>query len=1068
MEGFVTFCVRNRFLVIFGVLLVGAIGVRAAQQLPIDAVPDVTNVQVQVLTNAPSLGPVEVEQYVTVPVETVMSGLPRVDEVRSLSRFGLSAVTIVFEEGTDIYFARQLVSERLSEAREAIPEGYGSPEMGPISTGLGEIYQFEVRGEPMCAPGSPDTDACYTLMELRTVLDWYVSFQLRPIPGVVEVNAYGGELKTYEVQVDPARLNALGLSLGDVFEALEANNANAGGGYIVRGGEQRVIRGEGLIQGLDDVRTVRIATRMDGTAVFVRDVATVDFAPMVRQGAVTRDGRGEVVTGVVMMLMGANSGDVALAVDERLLELEPGLPPGVTIETYYDRSELVERTIRTVATNLIEGGALVIVVLLLLLGNLRGGLLVAAVIPLSLLATFIAMRFFGVSGNLMSLGALDFGLIIDGAIVVIENVSRRLSETGATGRAAQREVRRATTQVIRPVLFGTAIIMIVYIPILSLQGIEGKMFRPMAIAVLAALMAALVLALTLVPAASALIYRKGLSEKEPVLARVARAIYEPMLRFALRARWWVIGVAALTIAGGGWLASSMGAEFVPRLDEGAIAMQAIRLPSVSLEESVAATGRIEVALLEAFPAEVETIVSRTGRAEIATDPMGVEVSDIFVMLHPIETWTAATSKAELVELMEHVLTERLPGQNYSFSQPIELRTNELISGVRSDVALNLYGPDFDELEATGARLMALLSEIEGASDVNADQVAGMPSLRVVVDREAAARYGINASEVLDAVSAVGGRQVGVVFEGQRRFALQVRLQENTRSDPERLRALLISRPGGPRVPLGQVADIMLDEGPAVINREDAQRRMTIQVNVRGRDLAGFVSEARDRIRSEGNLPPGYSVTWGGQFENLQAATQRLAFAVPTALILIFLLLYTTFGSARPALIIYLNIPMAAVGGVLALWMRGMPFSISAAVGFIALSGIAVLNGVVMVSYIRDLQREGLSLTDATEKGARLRLRAVLMTALTDGIGFLPMAISTSAGAEVQRPLATVVIGGLITATLLTLFVLPVVYSWLGGNVATDDDEDEENELDVERPAGAANGTATNSDEGGGP
>ena len=1051
-EGFVGFCVRNRFLVIFGVLLVGALGVRAAQQLPIDAVPDVTNVQVQVLTNAPSLGPVEVEQYVTVPVETVMSGLPRVDEVRSLSRFGLSAVTIVFEEGTDIYFARQLVAERLSEAREAIPEGYGSPEMGPISTGLGEIYQFEVRGDPMCPRGSPDTDACYTLMELRTVLDWYVSFQLRPIPGVVEVNAYGGELKTYEVQVDPARLNALGLALGDVFEALEANNANAGGGYIVRGGEQRVIRGEGLIQSLEDVRTVRIATRLDGTAVFVRDVATVDFAPMVRQGAVTRDGRGEVVTGVVMMLMGANSGEVALAVDERLRELEPGLPAGVTLETVYDRSELVERTIRTVATNLIEGGVLVIVVLLLLLGNLRGGLLVAAVIPLSLLATFIAMRFFGVSGNLMSLGALDFGLIIDGAIVVIENVSRRLSESGATGRAARREIREGTKQVIRPVLFGTAIIMIVYVPILSLQGIEGKMFRPMAIAVLAALVAALVLAVTLVPAAATLIYRKGLSEKEPLLARLARRAYEPLLRLALRLRWLVLAIAGLVIAAGVWLGASMGAEFVPRLDEGAIAMQAIRLPSVSLEESVAATGRIEATLIEAFPDEVDTVVSRTGRAEIATDPMGVEVSDIFVMLHPIDEWTAAESKAELVEQMEHVLIESLPGQNYSFSQPIELRTNELISGVRSDLALNLYGPDFAELEATGARLMGLLSGIEGASDVNADQVAGMPSLRVIVDREAAARYGINASEVLDAVSAIGGRQVGVVFEGQRRFALQVRLQEDARSDAERLRGLLNSRPGGARVPLGQVADVLLDEGPAVINRESAQRRMTIQVNVRGRDIASFVAEAQALIRAEGELPAGYSITWGGQFENLQAATERLAFAVPTALILIFLLLYTTFGSARPALIIYLNIPMAAVGGVAALWIRGMPFSISAAVGFIALSGIAVLNGVVMVSYIRDLQREGLSLTDATEKGARLRLRAVLMTALTDGIGFLPMAISTSAGAEVQRPLATVVIGGLITATLLTLFVLPVVYSWLGGNVADDGDEEE-----GARPGAAAAG-----------
>jgi len=1042
MKTFVSFCIQHRFLVIFGVLLIGALGVRAAQQLPIDAVPDVTNVQVQVLTTAPALGPIEVEQYITVPVETVMSGLPRVEQVRSLSRFGLSAVTIVFEEGTDIYFARQLVSERLADAREAIPEGYGSPELGPISSGLGEIYQFEVRGDPMCEPGQPDTPDCYTLMELRTILDWYVSYQLRPLPGVVEVNAFGGELKTYEVQVDPDRLNALNLSLDDVFEALEDNNANAGGGYMVRSGEQRVVRGEGLITSLDDIRGVRVATGVDGTAIFVRDLATVSFAPMVRHGAATRDGRGEVVTGVVMMLLGANSGEVSDRVRARIDELATGLPEGVTIETYYDRSELVDRTVRTVAVNLIEGGILVVVVLLLLLGNLRGGLLVASVIPLSLLFTFISMRFFGVSGNLMSLGALDFGLIIDGAIVVVENVSRRLSETRARGRAVRGVVRDATAQVIRPVLFGTAIIMIVYIPILSLQGIEGKMFRPMAIAVLSALAAALVLAVTLVPAASTWLFRGGLSEKEPILARLARKAYEPLLRLVLRFRPVVVLIAVLIFVGGGWLASRMGAEFVPRLDEGAIALQAVRPPSVSLEESVAATTRIERVLLDAYPDEIDTIVSRTGRAEIATDPMGIEISDIYLILHPIEEWTRADSKVELVESIDATLAESIAGQNFSFSQPIELRTNELISGVRSDVAVNLYGPDFAELEEVGERVMRVLRSVDGAVDVNASQVAGLPAVRIVVDREAAGRYGINASEILDAVSAIGGRPVGTVFEGQRRFSLQVRLTEAARANPEVLRELLVSAPGGERVPLGQVAQVLLEEGPAVVSRESAQRRMTIQLNVRGRDLAGFVAEAQERVRAEANLPPGYFVTWGGQFENLQAATSRLALAVPLALLLIFLLLYTTFGSARPALIIYLNIPMAAVGGVLALWLRGMPFSISAAVGFIALSGIAVLNGVVMVSYIRDLQREGLSLMDATEKGARLRLRAVLMTALTDGIGFLPMAISTSAGAEVQRPLATVVIGGLFTATLLTLFVLPAVYSWLGGMAVEEDDENE--------------------------
>lgn len=1038
MERLIAWCVAHRFLVIFAVLCVGTLGVRAVKQLPIDAVPDVTNVQVQVMTNAPSLGPVEVEQYVTMPVEGVMSGLPRVEEVRSLSRFGVSVVTVVFEEGTDIYFARQLVSEKLSSAREAIPNGYGSPEMGPISTGLGEVYQFEVRGEPMCGAGAPDTESCYTLMELRTTLDWYVALQLRPIPGVVEVNPYGGELKTYEVQVDPERLSALDLSLNDVFEALEANNASAGGGYIARAGEQRVIRGEGLIQGLDDVRSIRLATRGGEHPVFMHDVATVAFAPMVRQGAVTRDGRGEVVTGTIMMLMGANSGEVTSAVRERLKELEPGLPKGVTIETYYDRTELVDRTIQTVAVNLIEGGVLVLVVLLLLLGNLRGGLLVALIIPISLLMTFIAMRVFGVSGNLMSLGALDFGLIIDGAIVVVENISRRLSESQAKGKEASQEITRSTAQVVRPVVFGTAIIMIVYVPILTLEGIEGKMFKPMAIAVLSALFAALILSVTVLPAAATWLYKGGLAEKETLLFRVARQVYEPALQVCLGARKRVLTLAALGLGVGVYLAMSMGAEFVPKLDEGAIAMQAIRLPSVSLEESVMATGRIELALREAFPDEVTTVTSRTGRAEIATDPMGVEISDIFVMLSPSEKWKRAQTKPELIVAMQAVLDREIPGQNFSFSQPIELRTNELISGARSDVAINIYGPDLDELGRTGARVMEVLKDVSGAADVSADQVAGLPSVRIIVDRQAAARYGVNVSEVLDAVAALGGRPAGVVFEGQRRFTLQVRLNKAARQDPDALRRLRINTPNGPPVPLGQLAEIRLDDGPAVINRESAQRRLTVQVNVRGRDLSGFVEDARARVREQVDLPDGSFITWGGQFENLEAATDRLLIAVPAALLFIFLLLYTTFGSLRPALIIYLNVPFAAVGGVIALWARGMPLSISAAVGFIALSGIAVLNGVVMVSTIRDLQREGVKLGEATERGARLRLRAVLMTALTDGIGFLPMALSLGAGAEVQRPLATVVIGGLITATLLTLFVLPSVYSMWGGTPEPDD------------------------------
>lgn len=1036
MNKFVTICLRYRFLVIFAVLFVGAMGVRVAQHLPVDAVPDVTNIQVQALTNAPSLGPIEVEQYITLPVETALSGMPGVERVRSLSMVGLSAVTVDFVEGTDLYFARQLVAERLNQAREEIPDGFEMPQMGPLTSGLGEVFQFELRGEPMCPPGAPNEDGCYTLMELRSILDWSVALQLRTVPGVVEINAFGGELKTYEVTVDPERLNAYGLSLADVFEALEANNANAGGGYLARSGEQRVIRGEALITSLDDLRHIRVSTRQRGTPVFIKDIATAQFAPMLRQGAVTRDGRGEAVTATVAMMVGANSAEVAHAVKERIEEIKLGLPPGVTIEAYYDRAELVDRTVQTVATNLIEGCVLVVVVLLLLLGNLRGGLLVASVIPLALLMTFLVMDALGVSANLMSLGALDFGLIIDGAIVVIENMMRRLSETRARGKDVAPTIREATTQVMRPVLFGTAIIMIVYVPILSLQDISGKMFRPMAITVLAALAAALLLGITLVPVAGTWLFKNGVSEKEPWLARAAARIYEPLLHRALTHRTFVISVAFIVIAAGAYLATHMGAEFIPKLDEGAIAMQAIRPPAVSLEESLAATTRLEAVLMEKFPDEIRTVVSRTGRAEIATDPMGVDISDIFVMLHPKKAWRYK-DKHDLVEAIEEALEHEVPGQNYSFSQPIELRTNELISGVRSDVAVNLYGPDLAELERAGNRVMQILRGIEGAADVSADQVAGLPTLRVRVDRQAAARLDISARDVLNAVSAMGGHPVGTVFEGQERYTLQVRMDERARNEPQAIAALLLAAPDGRRVPLGQVADIITDEGPAVINRENAQRRRAIEVNVRDRDLAGFVAEARQRVQAEANLQPGYFITWGGQFENLEAASSRLMIAVPAALALIFLLLYTMFGAARPALIIYLNVPIAAVGGVTALWLRGMPFSISAAVGFIALSGIAVLNGVIMIAYVRDLQRDGYSLFDATEKGARLRLRPILMTAMADGLGFLPMTISTGAGAEVQQPLATVVIGGLITCTFLTLFVLPSIYSIFGGELRKD-------------------------------
>ncbi len=1037
IERVIDFSVRNRFLVIFFVLLVGALGLRALEDLPIDAVPDVTNVQVQVLTQAPALGPLEIEQFITFPVESVMSGLPRLEEVRSVSRFGLSAVTLVFEEGTDIYFARQLVGERLAEAREAIPAEYGSPEMGPISSGLGEIYMFEVRGDPACE--GEDTPECWSLMELREELDWSIAYQLRSVEGVVEVNTFGGELKTFEVQPDPTLMRGFGLGMGDLFDALIDNNVSSGGGYIAHAGEQRLIRSEGLLSSLDDIRQVVVATRDGSTPIRVADVAHVQLAPMIRQGALTRDGRGETVSGIVMMLIGANSREVSSAVAERIDEISASLPEGVTIETYYDRTELVDRTVTTAATNLIEGGVLVIVVLLLLLGSFRGGLLVASVIPLSMLAAFIGMRALDVSGNLMSLGAIDFGILVDGPVVIVERVVLVLSRRSPPHAPAT--VRKAARSVARPVLFAVGIIMLVYVPVLTLQGIEGKMFRPMAATVLLALAASVVLALTLMPAMSTFVFgRTTLGERETWLMRALRRAYEPALDVALRRRPVTIIGALLLVGVACAIAPTLGAVFVPRLDEGAIAMHAMRLPSVSLEESVRAVTRVEQVLLESFPDEVSTVISRTGRPEIATDPMGVELSDVYIMLQPIDGWTRAETKEELIQQMESALTEEVPGQAYAFSQPIEMRTNELLEGVRADVAVQVYGDDFATLADIGADMTRVLSDVDGAGDVMAEQVEGLPFLNIIVDRASIARYGVSARSVTDAVTTIAGRMAGQVFEGQRRFALQVRLPPDTRADLAAIERIPIALPAGGTVALGELARVEREDGPASVSRERVRRRMTIQVNVRGRDVASYVAEAQRRLREEVDMPPGYFVDWGGQFENLREAAGRLAIAVPAVLLLIFLLLFMTYGAARPAALVYLNVPIAATGGVFALAARGMPFSISAAVGFIALFGIAVLNGVVLVSAIRDRQREGEKLEDATREAARGRLRAIMMTALTDALGFLPMAIATTAGAEVQRPLATVVIGGLVTSTLLTLFVLPAVYSRWGGNVVANDDD----------------------------
>jgi cobalt-zinc-cadmium resistance protein CzcA len=1027
----VDWSLRNRFLVIvLGVLLVAG-GVESALRLPIDAVPDVTNVQVQVLTKAPALAPLEVEQLITFQVETAMAGLPDIENIRSVSKFGLSAVTVVFTEGTDIYRARQLVQERLAEARESIAPGYGTPEMGPIASGLGEIYQFEVRGEPACA-SHVDTPECYSPMELRTLLDWFVAFQLKSVPGVVEVNTFGGELKTYEVQPDPAALRSHRLALSDLYNALEHNNRNVGGAYLVRNQEQVVIRGEGLVTGIDDIGSIVVRTSEDGVPLYVRDISQVRLAPFVRQGVVTRDGEGEAVVGVVMMLLGANSREVANGVKEKIEAIRGSLPAGVTIDTFYDRTELVERTVNTVERNLIEGGLLVIAVLLLMLGNLRGGLIVASAIPLSMLFAFIGMVRAGVSGNLMSLGAIDFGLIVDGSVVMVENVFRLMSDKRSEGRPTVDLIREATLEMARPVAFAVGIILIVYLPILTLTGIEGKMFRPMAITVMFALAGSLLLALTLVPVLASLVIRRPPERHETWLVGAIRRAYEPLLDRALRRRGLVVAAAAALFAVGLGSASFLGAEFIPQLDEGAIALQVWRLPSVSVEEAARQSGRLEELLLSEFPDEISTVVSKTGRPEIATDPMGIEMSDVFVMLNPTEDW-AYDNKQDLIAAMQELLEQRIPGVALGFSQPIELRVSELISGVRSEIAIKIFGEELDELSALAEEIARTVSAVPGAADVKVEQITGLPILTIAVDRESVARQGLNADDVLGVVEALGGRQAGVVLEGERRFALQVRFPESIRNDVDAIASIPVVSPPGRLLPLGELATIDIEPEAAQISRERIRRRVSVELNVRGRDIASVVADARAAIAADVPMPPGYTIEWGGQFENLARASQRLMIVVPLALLLIFVLLYGTFNAAQPALLIFMNVPFAAVGGVFALLARGMEFSISAGVGFIALFGVAVLNGVVLVSHIRKLElEEGLHPADAARQAALVRMRPVLMTAMVAAFGFVPMALATGAGAEVQRPLATVVIGGLVTATLLTLFVLPAVYGLFAG------------------------------------
>lgn len=1021
LNAIIHWSLNNRFFVLAFTALIAATGVYSAVHLPIDAVPDLTNVQVQVITEAPALSPLEVESLLSFPVEGAMSGLPNVEEIRSISKFGISVVTIVFKEGTDIYRARQLVGERIPRAAEAIPPEYGTPELGPIATALGEVFQFQVKA----APGSS-----YTAMELRSLLDWFISFQLRKVPGVTEINGHGGELKTYQVEVDPDKLGNYGLSMTDLFTALRSNNANAGGGYLVHEGEARYIRGVSQARTTDDIAAIVIDER-NGVPVTVGQVAKVHPAPMIRSGLATRDGEGEAVIGLVMMLIGENSRRVVEDVKLELVELQKSMPEGVTIEPLYDRGHLINDTLNTVMHNLTAGGALVIAILLLMLGNFRGGLIVALAIPLSMLFAANMMLATGVSASLMSLGAIDFGLIVDSSVIMVENCVRRLSHEGGT-RPKEDIVLDAAIEVRKPTMYGELIITIVYLPILALQGSEGKLFRPMALTVIFALVGSLILSLTFMPVMASLGLGAKPREKDIWLIRLIKRAYVPILDRFLARPFLAVGLAAALVAASVPVAYNLGAEFMPRLNEGDVLIEAVQIPSVALERAVPVSTQIEKLLLT-LP-EVRTVFCKTGRPEIANDVMGVHQTDAWAMLKPREEWRKGLSRDDLIQEMDDLLSENVPGARFGFSQPIEMRVNELVAGVKSDVALLIHGPDLDVLSKKAEEVQRVLARIPGAHDIKVPSSGRLPMLTITVRRDQLARYGIKGSDVLDIISALGGTTVGTVFEGQIRRPLQVRLPLEWRDGVEKIGSIRITDPMGRPIPLKDLAEIKMEEGPSEVERENVERRVYVGVNVRGRDIAGFVHEARDAINAEVEQPPGYVFRWGGQFEHLESASKRLAIVATIALALLFLLLYSSFNSTRLALLIFTAVPMAATGGVFALWLRGLPFSISAAVGFIALFGVAVLNGLVWISAAEHLREDGLAPNAAAREASIMRIRPILMTALVAGLGFIPMALATTPGAEIQRPLATVVIGGLITSTLLTALVLPTIYHWFADPV----------------------------------
>lgn len=1025
LNSIIDFSLRHRALVILGVLVFAAAGVVSLQHLDVDAFPDTTPVQVQINTVAPSLSPEEVERQITFPVEQAIGGLPGLEMLRSISKFGLSQVVVTFKDGVDINFARNLVLQRLVTVE--LPDGIERPKMGPVSTGLGEVFHYVLSYDGIDMSKLSESKRIELLTNLRTTHDWVVKPQLRSVPGVAEVNSWGGYEKQFQVRIDPDRLIKHELTFDEVVEAVGSNNRNVGGGTIVEEHRLKLVHGVGRTVNMEQIGNI-VITAKDGVPIRVRDVAQVQIGHEIRRGTVTANGRGEAVLGLGFMLMGENSHEVTLTLKKKLEEIKATLPSGMQIQTVYDRTELIDHVIETVQRNLLEGGLLVVAVLFVFLGNLRAGLIVALAIPLAMLFAFSGMLRFGISASLLSLGAIDFGLVVDSSVVMVENCVRHIAHGDNRRRNMLDVVRDAAIEVRKPTMFGELIIMIVYLPILTLEGIEGKLFRPMALTVIMALAGSMILSLTLMPVLASLCLPKQMDERDPLLIRMLKRLYAPVLHFTMTHKLAVIlfAVGALVVAFG-LIAPQLGSEFVPKLSEGAIVINVVRLAGTELEETNRYNTQMEQTLLENFPSEIAQVWSRVGTAEVATDPMGVELTDLFITLRPREQWKRAGTQDELVVLIEEELHD-LPGPRLAMTQPIEMRMNEMISGVRSEVAAVLYGDDFDVLVSKSNEIERVLRSIEGAADVSTEQMTGQPVLQIRINQDEIARYGVPAKTILALIESLGSNHVGEVYEGQLRFPLVVRLPEKARASSEAIKSILVATPSGENIPLSRLATVETVEGPNTIKREWYQRRITVSANVRGRDMGTFVAEARRKVAEQVQLPPGrYRVEWGGQFENLQRAQTRLMLVVPIALVMIFSLLYMTYRNVIDSIRVFTGVPFAWIGGIVALWIRGMPFSISAAVGFIALSGVAVLDDMLLVSTIRMLRARGRSLDQAVEEAAMTRLRPILMTTLVASLGFVPMAFSTGVGAEVQRPLATVVIGGVCSAMIMSLLVLRVLY-----------------------------------------